>query len=80
MQAIGSDIALKHNFRSVLENHHLNVFLNVLKLESANIFVNLTPAQRSEVLDTIVDGVLATDISRHFELTSQITTKLQSKR
>jgi len=34
-----SDIALMHNFRSVLENHHLNVLLSVLKVTEASSFL-----------------------------------------
>jgi len=45
----------------------------------ANIFVNLPLAQRDECVDTIVDGVLATDIARNFELSSQIQSKLRNK-
>ena len=45
----------------------------------ANIFVNLTEAQQVECIDTIVDAVLSTDISRHFELTSHISAKIQHK-
>jgi len=45
----------------------------------ANIFVNLPLKQRDECVDTIVDGVLATDISRHFELTAYISSKLRNK-
>lgn len=78
-KAIKSDIALMHNFRSVLENHHLNVLLSVLKLDMANIFINLDVQQRDECVDTIVDGVLSTDISRHFELSSLIQAKLRNK-
>jgi len=78
-RAMRSDIALQHNFRSTLENHHLNVLLSVLKLDMANIFANLTQAQYVECIDTIIDGVLATDISKHFELTSHISGKMKQK-
>ena len=63
----------------MLENHHLNVLLSVLKVDMANIFINVPMNQRDECVDTIVDGVLATDISRHFELTAYIANKLRSK-
>ena len=73
-----SKIALQHNNRSVLENHHLNVLLSVLRTDGADILAGLHKDQRAQCINNMVDNVLATDIMRHFDFSAQLTTKIMS--
>ena len=75
---IKSRISLVHNNKSVLENHHLNVLLSILRVPEADIFSGLSAGSHSSVMNVVVENVLATDIMRHFELSGQISTKIGS--
>jgi len=73
-----SEIAIMHNNRSVLENHHLNLLLSVLRTDEANILCNLEKGDRATCVNSMVDTVLATDIMRHFDFSSMMGTKIMS--
>ncbi|PAV55640.1 hypothetical protein WR25_25906 [Diploscapter pachys] len=62
-------LAVLYNDHSVLENHHVALAfqLTLQQTSNANIFSNLTREEFSSIRQSIVDMVLATDISRHFE-------------
>lgn len=62
-----SHLALLYNDRSVLENHHLCFAFTLLKSRDQDIFASLTPEQYSDIRTLVVDMVLATDMSSHFE-------------
>eukprot|EP00511_Aplanochytrium_stocchinoi_P007117 CAMPEP_0204838596 /NCGR_PEP_ID=MMETSP1346-20131115/31327_1 /ASSEMBLY_ACC=CAM_ASM_000771 /TAXON_ID=215587 /ORGANISM="Aplanochytrium stocchinoi, Strain GSBS06" /LENGTH=603 /DNA_ID=CAMNT_0051974745 /DNA_START=310 /DNA_END=2121 /DNA_ORIENTATION=+ len=61
----GSQLAEKYNRQSVLENHHVNQFLNLILDEDKNIFKYLEVSQQLEVNQILVDLVLATDMRYH---------------
>jgi len=71
-------LADRHNNKSVLENHHLNVLLSILRCDGADIFKALSRGERMSVINMMVDNVLETDIMRHFDFNTQITTKIES--
>lgn len=73
-----SEIAIMHNNRSVLENHHLNVLLSVLRTDGADILCTLDKGDRATCVSSMVDNVLATDIMRHFDFSSMMSTKIMS--
>jgi len=62
-----SDLALLYNDRCVLENHHLCSAFKLLKTRDQDILASLTPEQYSDIRTLVVDMVLATDMSSHFE-------------
>lgn len=62
-----SELALLYNDRCVLENHHLCSAFTLLKTRELDILANLTPEQYSDLRTLVVDMVLATDMSSHFE-------------
>ncbi|XP_068688688.1 dual specificity calcium/calmodulin-dependent 3',5'-cyclic nucleotide phosphodiesterase 1A-like isoform X2 [Montipora foliosa] len=62
-----SHLALLYNDRSVLENHHLCCAFTLLKSRDKDIFASLTPEQYSDIRTLVIDMVLATDMSSHFE-------------
>ncbi|KAI6225835.1 Pde1c [Aphelenchoides besseyi] len=62
----GSQFALLYNDRSVLENHHVSACFRLLKEEDKNIFERLTRDEFRELRNSVVEIVLATDMSTHF--------------
>jgi hypothetical protein len=70
-------LALLHNDQSVLENHHLATAFAIIhdRSASADIFVGLDARRKRQVRDTIIQLVLATDFSRHFEFLAEFEAK-----
>ncbi|KAI6241378.1 Phosphodiesterase [Aphelenchoides fujianensis] len=61
-----SNLALIYNDRSVLENHHVSACFRLLKDEDKNIFERLTRDEFRELRNSVIEIVLATDMSTHF--------------
>ncbi|XP_064389358.1 dual specificity calcium/calmodulin-dependent 3',5'-cyclic nucleotide phosphodiesterase 1B-like isoform X2 [Halichondria panicea] len=62
-----SEYALMYNDRSVLENHHLHHTFTLLREKQFNILSGLTPEEYKSVRGMVIDMVLATDMSTHFD-------------
>ncbi|XP_073986810.1 dual specificity calcium/calmodulin-dependent 3',5'-cyclic nucleotide phosphodiesterase 1A-like isoform X4 [Rhodnius prolixus] len=63
----GSDTALLYNDRAVLENHHISASFRLLKDDDCNILQNLSREEYREFRTLVIDMVLATDMSFHFQ-------------
>lgn len=63
----GSDTALLYNDRAVLENHHISAAFRVLKDDECNVLQNLSREEFRELRTLVIDMVLATDMSFHFQ-------------
>ncbi|XP_055915876.1 dual specificity calcium/calmodulin-dependent 3',5'-cyclic nucleotide phosphodiesterase 1 isoform X2 [Eupeodes corollae] len=63
----GSETALVYNDRAVLENHHISAAFRVLKDDDCNILSNLSREEFRELRTLIIDMVLSTDMSFHFQ-------------
>ncbi|XP_029342841.1 probable 3',5'-cyclic phosphodiesterase pde-1 isoform X7 [Acyrthosiphon pisum] len=63
----GTEIALLYNDRAVLENYHISSTFRILKDEDCNILQNLTKEEFREFRTLVIDMVLATDMSFHFQ-------------
>ncbi|VVD05330.1 unnamed protein product, partial [Leptidea sinapis] len=63
----GSDTALLYNDRAVLENHHISAAFRLLRDEENNILQNLSRDEFREFRTLVIDMVLATDMSFHFQ-------------
>lgn len=62
------ELAILYNDISVLESHHAALaFRLTMKDESTNIFKNLDKETFKEVRHSIIDMVLATEMTKHFE-------------
>jgi hypothetical protein len=68
-------LALLHNDRSVLENHHIHQLFVLLRRDDCNFLCNLERAQYKELRELIIDLILSTDFSRHFALLGQFKAK-----
>jgi high affinity cAMP-specific and IBMX-insensitive 3',5'-cyclic phosphodiesterase 8 len=61
-------LALCYNDQSVLENHHVALaFQLTLAQTGVNIFARISPSEFTTMRRAIIDMVLATDMSKHFE-------------
>lgn len=66
-----TDLALKYNDQSVLENHHIAVALSILTSEKFSFLQTLKPLEYDHLRRVIIETVLATDMSKHTEICSQ---------
>ncbi|XP_044744067.1 calcium/calmodulin-dependent 3',5'-cyclic nucleotide phosphodiesterase 1-like isoform X3 [Chrysoperla carnea] len=63
----GTETALLYNDRAVLENHHISAAFRVMKDDECNILQNLSRDEFREFRTLVIDMVLATDMSFHFQ-------------
>ncbi|XP_033149438.1 calcium/calmodulin-dependent 3',5'-cyclic nucleotide phosphodiesterase 1 isoform X5 [Drosophila busckii] len=63
----GSDTALLYNDRAVLENHHVSATFRLMKDDDANILSHLSREEYREMRTLMIDMVLATDMTCHFQ-------------
>ncbi|KAK3083428.1 hypothetical protein FSP39_022327 [Pinctada imbricata] len=63
----GSEFALLYNDRAVLENHHICASFQVMKHEDSNILAHLSREEYREFRTLVIEMVLATDMSFHFQ-------------
>ncbi|KAM9321299.1 dual specificity calcium/calmodulin-dependent 3',5'-cyclic nucleotide phosphodiesterase 1B isoform 2-T2 [Gastrophryne carolinensis] len=73
-----SDCAILYNDRSVLENHHVSAVYRIMQDDEMNIFVNLTKDEFTELRSLVIEMVLATDMSCHFQQVKTMKGALQS--
>lgn len=62
-----SETALLYNDRAVLENHHISAAFRVLRDDECNVLQNLSREEYRELRTLVIDMVLATDMSFHFQ-------------
>ncbi|XP_051478853.1 dual specificity calcium/calmodulin-dependent 3',5'-cyclic nucleotide phosphodiesterase 1A isoform X2 [Apus apus] len=62
-----SDVAILYNDRSVLENHHVSAAYRLMQEEEMNILGNLTKDDWRELRSLVIEMVLSTDMSGHFQ-------------
>ncbi|GIY48096.1 hypothetical protein CDAR_483521 [Caerostris darwini] len=63
----GSETALLYNDRSVLENYHVSQSFRLLRDDENSILSNLSKEEYREFRNLVVEMVLATDMSSHFQ-------------
>ncbi|KAJ8012580.1 hypothetical protein DPEC_G00044340 [Dallia pectoralis] len=63
-----TELALRYNDISPLENHHCAVAFEILEKNENNIFRNLTSEQYKRIREGIIKCILATDMTRHNEI------------
>ncbi|XP_034275188.1 dual specificity calcium/calmodulin-dependent 3',5'-cyclic nucleotide phosphodiesterase 1B isoform X2 [Pantherophis guttatus] len=72
-----SDTAILYNDRSVLENHHISAVFRMMQDEEMNVLVNLAKDEFVELRSLVIEMVLATDMSCHFQQVKSMKTSLQ---
>ena len=73
------DLAIQYNDISVLEMLHSSLVFKLMQKTETNIFVNLTPDQWNLARKLIIEMILATDMSKHFELLGQFRGKHKNR-
>ncbi|KAG7383556.1 Calcium/calmodulin-dependent 3',5'-cyclic nucleotide phosphodiesterase 1B [Phytophthora boehmeriae] len=73
-----SDIALRYNDHAVLENYHVAQSFLVMKNADLNVLGELSPDDFKYARDMIIQMVLATDMSKHFEDVALFKTNILS--
>ncbi|CAD8121676.1 unnamed protein product [Paramecium sonneborni] len=63
-----SDLAIRYHDKSVLEQHHAALTIQVLKNTQSNILVNLNQQQFRNFRKGLISNILSTDMSEHFTL------------
>ncbi|KAM4731337.1 LOW QUALITY PROTEIN: high affinity cGMP-specific 3',5'-cyclic phosphodiesterase 9A [Anableps anableps] len=63
-----TELALRYNDISPLENHHCAVAFEILEKRESNIFRNLSSDQYKRIREGIIKCILATDMTRHNEI------------
>ncbi|KAK1165913.1 high affinity cGMP-specific 3',5'-cyclic phosphodiesterase 9A-like isoform X1 [Acipenser oxyrinchus oxyrinchus] len=66
-----TELALRYNDISPLENHHCAVAFEILEKPENNIFRNLTTEQYKRIREGMIKCILATDMTRHNEILNQ---------
>eukprot|EP00818_Percolomonas_sp_WS_P011098 CAMPEP_0117435914 /NCGR_PEP_ID=MMETSP0759-20121206/733_1 /TAXON_ID=63605 /ORGANISM="Percolomonas cosmopolitus, Strain WS" /LENGTH=780 /DNA_ID=CAMNT_0005227489 /DNA_START=522 /DNA_END=2864 /DNA_ORIENTATION=+ len=74
-----SYLATLYNDRSVLENHHCAQAFELMKSSQYNILANLTPEQRRDVRETMIQMVLSTDMSQHVKYISKFKQRVEAR-
>ncbi|KAM9850602.1 dual specificity calcium/calmodulin-dependent 3',5'-cyclic nucleotide phosphodiesterase 1A [Aulostomus maculatus] len=62
-----SEVAILYNDRSVLENHHVSAAYRLMAEEDMNILANLNKDDWRELRALVIEMVMATDMSCHFQ-------------
>lgn len=63
-----TDLALRYNDISPLENHHCSVAFEILENKDINIFRNFPPDTYRRVREGMIKCILATDMAKHHEI------------
>ncbi|XP_070561669.1 high affinity cGMP-specific 3',5'-cyclic phosphodiesterase 9A-like isoform X2 [Ptychodera flava] len=63
-----TELALRYNDISPLENHHCAVAFEILEKPDCNLFKNVSPDQFKRIRENMIRCILATDMARHNEI------------
>ncbi|XP_055643299.1 high affinity cGMP-specific 3',5'-cyclic phosphodiesterase 9A isoform X2 [Toxorhynchites rutilus septentrionalis] len=66
-----TELALRYNDISPLENHHCSIAFRLLEHPDCNIFRNMDKELYKDVREGIIRCILATDMARHNEILTQ---------
>ena len=75
-----TELALRYNDISPLENHHCSVAFNILEDPTANIFRLMDRDTFKSVREGMIRCILATDMARHNEIVNQLFSKFSRLR
>jgi hypothetical protein len=75
----GSELAIRYNDVSVLENMHAATTFKVIKEPNNNIFSNILPTDVVKLRKRIIANILCTDMAHHMDLVSEISSCLTTR-
>lgn len=67
-----TELAMLYEGRSVLESHHCACTFSMFESNTTNILCNLDEASVTRVRQIVLDCILATDMTCHFDLTGEL--------
>jgi hypothetical protein len=67
---------LEYNDLSVLENFHIATSWKVLMQPECNIIESLSPAEQKEFRQIFIEVIMATDLSKHWDLLSRFNARV----
>uniref|UniRef100_A0A672HD49 Phosphodiesterase n=1 Tax=Salarias fasciatus TaxID=181472 RepID=A0A672HD49_SALFA len=73
-----TELAVRYNDISPLENHHCAVAFQILSLPECNIFANVDPEAFKQIRQAIITLILATDMARHGEILDSFKQKVDN--
>ncbi|KAL0973034.1 hypothetical protein UPYG_G00197990 [Umbra pygmaea] len=73
-----TELAVRYNDISPLENHHCAVAFQILSKPECNIFANVELEAYKEIRQAIITLILATDMARHGEIFNSFKQKVDS--
>lgn len=68
-------VAITYNDISVLENMHGSILFNILNEDETNILINFASDKYFFIRKCVIDMILATDMSKHFDMMAQFRVK-----
>ncbi|KAI4788620.1 hypothetical protein KUCAC02_035741 [Chaenocephalus aceratus] len=71
-----SEVAILYNDRSILENHHVSAAYRLMAEDDMNILVNLNKDDWRELRALVIEMVMSTDMSCHFQQIKTMKTAL----
>ena len=72
-----SELALRYNDVTVLENHHASICFAIILDNNANIFANFSRPLFKEARASIIQSILSTDMARHNELVTSLKHQIE---
>lgn len=72
----GSELAVRYNDNSILENHHCSTAFSTIKKEEFNIFSEFDLDQMKKFRKWVIEGILSTDVKLHFSHLEKFKDKL----
>lgn len=73
-----SNLSLVYNDKSVLENYHSCLTFYTLSLKSCNIFKDKSASEYRTIRKQIIELILSTDMSQHFETITRVAARRES--
>lgn len=73
-----TEIAIRYNDMSPLENHHCAMSFKILSQPECNIFANCSEDEFNEIRGDMIILILATDMSRHAEILDAFKQKVDN--
>ncbi|KAJ8918365.1 hypothetical protein NQ315_008059 [Exocentrus adspersus] len=73
-----TELAIRYNDISPLENHHCSVAFRILENEDCNIFKSFSSEDFKQVREGMIRCILATDMARHNEILTNFKEIVQS--
>eukprot|EP00808_Paulinella_micropora_P026990 g82259.t1 len=76
----GSDLAWIYNDQSVLEHMHCSTAFRMMREPGMNIFENWDSSRRQQVRRLMIEMVLATDMSHHFDMVGKAGLRIEEEK